>query len=542
MKALIRTFLPGLLLLVASCDFGLPTGGGTGAEGLTGVIVDPRGNPVSGAVVELYRVSADSPLSSSPAASAITDEAGRYDLKARTHGVYNLSGTMRRHDSVYAVFVRDISIRADVDQGVDTLAIVGSIVLRIASPEGRPVEGVVCGVAASPWRAVSDTAGACRLADMPPGPHDVVVVGTGGVMVTNRITVSKGDTNVVDIVFLDDAKNDNAWVPLMVAVEPEVWQEVPFGLWTRVVVTMTPSAGGESRRDTFNDLVFTTDAVPQTRIVINRIYDLASLRSWTIEVEVQDVTGRVILNAATTLANLEVGETRSVALLLGAKPKPGVPVLLLPLDGQDSVESQGAVVSWNPPPGGTGDISYYVVEVGDDESLSEGAVFRDTLPPETMSWEVPRQVIREDGTLAANGIAPGWRYWWRVSAIGSGVSRSPARSFVTAVVPPPPRELIYPPPSAADIPLTTSLQWAFVPGGIRQFRVQVAEDSLFTSLVDSLPPGGPIPTTPEGDAYTWEVSGLAPATMYFWRVQVIDVLSGGSSMSEVRSFTTVASP
>lgn len=132
-------------------------------------------------------------------------------------------------------------------------------------------------------------------------------------------------------------------------------------------------------------------------------------------------------------------------------------------------------------------------------------------------------------TRSLAGLSTTTDYYWRVKAhSAAGVSEySSVYRFTTgaAVALPSAPQLISPSNDSMTAVLTPTLAWNSAPGAT-SYRVQVATDSLFASLVvnDSL------------TATNKTIGPLATGTQYHWRV--IAVNSGGTSASAKHRFTT----
>ncbi|MEX1275436.1 MAG: FG-GAP-like repeat-containing protein [Bacteroidota bacterium] len=189
---------------------------------------------------------------------------------------------------------------------------------------------------------------------------------------------------------------------------------------------------------------------------------------------------------------------------------PAVPTLLSP--GHGATQQQVAlVVEWASVPTAT----LYRLQVAADSSFSAPLIDRDGL------------TVTSDSVA---GLAHDTTYFWRVRA-GNAVGVSPysaARAFSTmrAFVAVP--ELLIPTDGAKDVAITVALSWNKADSA-SFYRLQVANDSLFASLVvdaDSI------------EETSREISGLANAATYWWRVQG-KTLGGTSAFSVPRSFTTI---
>jgi hypothetical protein len=91
--------------------------------------------------------------------------------------------------------------------------------------------------------------------------------------------------------------------------------------------------------------------------------------------------------------------------------------------------------------------------------------------------------------------------------------------------------LVSPADLATDVPIPAPLAWGAV-ANATSYRVQVAKDSAFSQIVSDIP---------NVTALTLNVSGLSPATTYYWRVNATGP-TGSSDWSSTWSFTTSAAP
>lgn len=184
-----------LAALGAGCEFGNPTGGGTGGEGLTGIVVDAGGAPVANAQVRLYSENAVPAKNAATGASvptATTGADGSYAFTDLAAGRYNLEASVHKGDSTWSVFVRGLAFSRTLHRGADTLLPAGSLVLHVRSASNQPLPGARCFIAGSPWTATTDTAGVCVLSAVAPGTYRIRVSGPGVSIVTDSLAVSPG--------------------------------------------------------------------------------------------------------------------------------------------------------------------------------------------------------------------------------------------------------------------------------------------------------------------------------------------------------------
>lgn len=126
-------------------------------------------------------------------------------------------------------------------------------------------------------------------------------------------------------------------------------------------------------------------------------------------------------------------------------------------------------------------------------------------------------------------------YYWRVNATGpSGTSGwSSQWTFTTVVAAPPVPVLSSPANGSTGVSLTPVLSWNASPGAT-QYRVQVSNNSNFTSTVVDV--NGLANT-----GYVIQSGVLSNGVQYFWRVNASN--SGGTSdWSTVWNFTTIVAP
>jgi hypothetical protein len=158
--------------------------------------------------------------------------------------------------------------------------------------------------------------------------------------------------------------------------------------------------------------------------------------------------------------------------------------------------------------------------------------------PETIVTTTGLQVGIEGATVADFNTRTETSSWSTTTAGNacSNCSYSPSNypangltfTFSPPVSAPAPPQLVSPANNSTGLPLTDSLIWSASSGAV-SYRVQLATDSLFTSLVVN---DSTVTTTFR------VVSGLTNNTKYYWRVNAKN--SGGtSSYSAIWNFTTV---
>jgi hypothetical protein len=192
------------LLFVHACEFGsAPGGGGSGGEGLTGILVDGKGAAVANAKVWVYPDTL-AILAKAARASAVridsttTDASGRYDFVNLTAGRYNLTASYTRRDTTYAFFLAGIEYpggRADL--GADTLRAASTVWAYVGDAEGIPVTNASCEIPGSPWRTFTDSLGRCEFKGVAGGEFTIRVLSASGrVQAEGVVTVIPGQIPV----------------------------------------------------------------------------------------------------------------------------------------------------------------------------------------------------------------------------------------------------------------------------------------------------------------------------------------------------------
>jgi hypothetical protein len=190
---------------------------------------------------------------------------------------------------------------------------------------------------------------------------------------------------------------------------------------------------------------------------------------------------------------------------------PAVPVLSTPANGASGVATNPTLV-WNPSMVAA---SYHV-------QLATDPAFATTLVDESALTAT---------SYVVSGLAPGTKYYWRVSAtnvLGSSAYSS-AWSFTT-VVPPPTPVLVGPANGATGVATIPTLTWnaSTVPAS---YYVQVSTDPGFVTLVVDQ---ADIVTASYAPCLTWNA-------VYYWRVLAANS-AGKSAWSPVWTFRTVLTP
>lgn len=183
-------------LAMAGCD-GSATQTTTG-KGIEGVLVDAKGNPVSGATVQAWPA-AYGPVRGGPArdsaqaVSVRTDERGHYAISDLEVGVYNLFGAdASRHTAVLIPRVKYLEQAADL--GTDTLKAPGVILGQVRADGGKPPM-TFCYLEGSNFAAISDSTGRFVLPDLAAGQYRLNYSASGYAgAIDSVVTVRSGDT------------------------------------------------------------------------------------------------------------------------------------------------------------------------------------------------------------------------------------------------------------------------------------------------------------------------------------------------------------
>ena len=190
---------------------------------------------------------------------------------------------------------------------------------------------------------------------------------------------------------------------------------------------------------------------------------------------------------------------------------PAIPVLSTPANGASGVATTPTLV-WNP---STWAASYHL-------QISTDSMFVATLVNESALTAT---------SYVVSGLAPGTKYYWRLSATNVlGSSAYSASWSFTTVVPPPAPVLVGPANGATGVATIPTLTWnaSTVPAS---YYVQVSTDPGFaTPVVDQ----ADIVTASFAACLTWN-------TVYYWRVLAANS-AGTSAWSTVWTFGTVLTP
>ena len=189
---------------------------------------------------------------------------------------------------------------------------------------------------------------------------------------------------------------------------------------------------------------------------------------------------------------------------------PSAPILLLPPDGATG-QPTSLILRWN---ASSAAQTYHV-------QLSTDSNFVTTLVNDSTLTDTSRPV---------SGLQFSTRYYWHVRAKnGVGVGPFSSRfAFTTQFQPPPAPTLQSPPNGSTNMPLVLTLSWNPV-GGATSYRLQVATNSSFTSIVvdDSLL-----------TATSRSIGPLVNNTQYFWHVSATNP-GGTGPYSTAWNFTTI---
>lgn len=573
------------LLFVYACEFGLaPGGGGTGGEGLTGVVVDDHGMAVANAKVWVYPDSL--PILAKKAAgfaagrdSGTTNVRGRYDFRGLPAGRYNLSASYTRHDTTYALFIGGIDYKGGgLDLGADTLHTAGTLWVYVSNAEDHLIEGALCDIPGSPWRALSDSTGNCVLEGVAPGDLTVRVTAPGKGKVLSPVTLQPGEISAACQVSLFGPGEGGIaanWVLTSLQgyayyLPPElILQHEGFGEDSWDARYESPSmafqmgmgmVGPLDRPDSFPDyseetrILDSTDVSEFTRGVLvsyrvpeplQGIYGakyVAGIQVYSHRLDVV-LTGMMFRIACETPEDQEqaLRILRSVSLWKGPGaapvPPPLKPVLVSPrlLDTTSIQTSSLPRAVWRVPRGSTLTMHYRL-------QLSSSPTFviliqNDSIP---LDFDIlgPDSLTEYIGPF--NGSAT--HFYWRVLAVGpGGVTASETRSVhmlgaAPSGAPPIVPALQSPAANAKGLSVTPTLIWMYANGVATtdHYRVQVSTDSLFVSLLVNDSVKSPVRQT---GLTTWIAQpALTEGRRYFWRV--IGIGAGGATASETRSFET----
>jgi hypothetical protein len=158
---------------------------------------------------------------------------------------------------------------------------------------------------------------------------------------------------------------------------------------------------------------------------------------------------------------------------------------------------------------------YYFIQVSADST------FKSVLSRATLS----------DTAYSLTRLSGSKTYYWRVyyeNDNGTSVYQSPPFRFTTRVLMSPPKQL-YPDSSATNIPTSFTMRWNAINNGLTvSYHVQIALDSLFSSITKD--------TTVTDTALA--ISGLQNCNSYYWRINAASTM-GTSSWSNAWRFKII---
>ncbi|HYQ85621.1 MAG TPA: glycosyl hydrolase family 18 protein, partial [Bacteroidota bacterium] len=191
-------------------------------------------------------------------------------------------------------------------------------------------------------------------------------------------------------------------------------------------------------------------------------------------------------------------------------PPPLAPALASPIDSA-IVQPTNLAIMWN----SSNTATSYRLQVSTD------SLFSTSIHDDSTITGTSRQL----GPLAGTTT-----YYWHVNAKNKGGTSafSPSRNFATTVPPPAQPTLLSPINGAANQPTTLTLSWNSA-AGATSYRVQLAGDSLFSTIIldDSAV-----------TATSRQAGPLANNTKYYWHVGAINT-GGKSAYSTAWNFKTV---
>ncbi|MCX6132225.1 MAG: DUF5050 domain-containing protein [Ignavibacteriales bacterium] len=192
---------------------------------------------------------------------------------------------------------------------------------------------------------------------------------------------------------------------------------------------------------------------------------------------------------------------------------PPILTLLSPADGSTGT-SVNPTLSWSSAAGAT----TYRLQVSTSSSFSPLVVDQAGLTATSYS---------------VSGLSNSTLYYWRVNSSNAGGSGawSALRSFTTIIAPPPTPVLTSPINGVSNQAIALSLVWGAA-SGASTYRLQVSTSQFFSTIL----------TDVSGlTATSYDISGLAYATTYYWQVCATNA-GGTSSWSLPSSFSTANIP
>lgn len=439
MNARFLRFAAALAAVFYGCDLSDAPGGGTGVDGLAGLVVDGRGTPVAGARVRVYPAPAalaKGQVAPPPQAdSTFTGADGRYRFTKLPHGRYNLQIDARIRDTAYASFVPGFVHDRRRDLKADTLRPTGSLSVKARDGSG-PAAGATCVIPGSGWRAVADSSGTCLFAELAPGSFRVTVISGALQAVSGSVQVESGALATAGTVQLGEVSG----APVEV---PAGWIHVSaqgYDFWIPPTLALKSEGGaGEEWSALYEGGGLQLSIMSSTMIDLLIVHGYPEYRQDSVEVE----TGVRLLIESWRMpevsatrnygAHLSPGtwyfqllgataEDRETAVLIlrtvrkwngsGQIPlsKPAAPSLAFPKSG-DTVTVDSVLRWYNTKPTL---VSSYRVQVFMDTA---GTPLRE----EEVVPDLISKVFNVDFSGTRLGLSPG-TYFWRVVAVGRGGS------------------------------------------------------------------------------------------------------------------------
>lgn len=567
LKALI---LAAVCMALQGCNLPSGPGGGTGGDGLTGIIVDAQGAPVKGARVWLYPDSSAGLNKRGMAAvflgdSVLTPKSGRFSFSHLPVGRYTLSASFSRHDTAFSIYRPGILLAGigTLDLGIDTLARSATLSLSVGDADARPVAGALCVVEGTSWRATSDTSGKCVFINIAAGELRVRVTASGKNATTSPVILNPGETGATGQVYLYRAGESAPQRDWYTASAQDYVFSLPPEMEVQYEGTAIDSWDASYKMET-SDLKITAlylvsrlsrpvsvpgyyedtvPLIPSVRAIYVAYKDSTGI--YRVGVEIEDQRGAsasyIVFNGkgATVADSARLATVlRSVKSWAGPGAIPVAPpprAVLVSPDSNANKESLFPVFAWRAPFGWNATstlLTGYQLQVATDTLFSN---LKMNISVPVSSGKPDGGALRFSATMP-DSLARGARYYWRVIAVGAGgTSVSRIREFRT--IPPAPYtpQLVSPAINDTGVSRTPVVSWGVLldaPTGADYIQVQISPDSLFSTLAinDSAVPF-------YHSQYSWRVSGLLDASSRYY-VRLIAVGRGGSTISSVRAFTT----
>ncbi len=244
----------------------------------------------------------------------------------------------------------------------------------------------------------------------------------------------------------------------------------------------------------------------------NFVYNKSGLTTTSQQVSIQTNLAKFFWRVSAT-NNYGTSDWSSVWSFTTVGTAPAIPTMATPSDKAGDL-SLSPILTWNV---STTAVSY-TLQVSTDSLFSSFVYNKNDLTTTN------QQLV---------GLNYLTKYYWRVSATNSyGTSGwSTSWSFTTIGSAPSIPVLATPINNTADIAIPPTLTWS-ASAGSKNYRLQVATDSLFTTIVfnDSTI-----------TAISTQITGLGYSSQYFWRVSAANSY-GTSNWSGTWSFTTQGNP